>query len=39
VFYSIPKIPYGHAVFHIFVLAGSLCHFIAVYFFVLPSPA
>jgi len=34
--YSIPKIPYHHAVFHIFVVLGSLCHFVAVYFYVLP---
>jgi hemolysin III len=39
VFYSIPRMPYGHAVFHVFVLVGSLCHFVTVYFFVLPAPA
>ena len=39
VFYSIRKLPYGHAIFHFFVLGGSVCHFVSVYFFVLPSPA
>lgn len=34
-FYSISKIPFGHATFHIFVLIGSACHFVTVYFFVL----
>lgn len=33
--YSISKLPFGHAIFHIFVLIGSACHFITVYFFVL----
>jgi hemolysin III len=35
VMYSIERIPMGHAIFHICVLVGSLCHFICVYFFVL----
>ena len=35
--YSIKKIPFGHAVFHFFVLAGSACHFISVYWHILPS--
>jgi len=35
VLYSIKKIPYNHAIFHVFVLVGSFCHFIAVYFYVL----
>ena len=34
-FYSLKKMPFGHATFHIFVLAGSACHFVSVYFFVL----
>lgn len=36
VIYSIKKINYNHAIFHIFVLLGSLSHFISVYFYVLP---
>ena len=34
-FYSIKKMPYGHATFHVFCLLGSACHFISVYYFVL----
>jgi len=36
VFYLWNKIPYNHAIWHLFVLAGSVCHFIAVFFYVLP---
>lgn len=36
VLYSIRKLPFNHAIFHVFVLAGSICHFISVYFYVLP---
>ncbi len=35
VMYSIERIPMGHAIFHVCVLLGSLCHFICIYFFVL----
>jgi hemolysin III len=28
------KIPYNHAIFHVLVLIGSLCHFISVYFYL-----
>jgi hemolysin III len=35
ILYSIKKIPFNHAIFHLFVLLGSFCHFIAVYFYVL----
>ena len=34
--YSMKRIKYNHAIFHIFVLLGSFCHFIAVFFYVLP---
>lgn len=34
-FYSIRKMPYGHATFHVFTLLGSACHFVCVYYFVL----
>ena len=34
--YSIKRIRYNHAIFHIFVLLGSFSHFIAVFFYVLP---
>jgi len=35
--YSIKKIKLNHAVFHMFVLIGSFCHFMSVFFYVLPS--
>ena len=35
VLFSIRKIPYNHAIFHVFVLMGSFSHFMAVYFYVL----
>ena len=31
ILYSIKKMPYNHATFHVFVLLGSLSHFIAIY--------
>lgn len=34
-FYSIKKMPYGHAIFHVFTLLGSICHFVCVYCYVL----
>ena len=34
ILYSIKKIPYNHAIFHIFVLIGSACHFVSVYWYV-----
>jgi len=37
VLYSIKRIPFNHALFHVFVLAGSACHFVSVYLYVLPS--
>ena len=35
IIYSIKKIPFNHAIFHMFVLLGSFCHFISVYVYVL----
>jgi hemolysin III len=35
--YSIRKIKFNHAIFHLFVLLGSACHFVSVYFYVLPG--
>ncbi len=28
-FYSVPRVRYSHFVWHLFVLAGSTCHFFA----------
>ncbi len=36
VFYMKRSIPFNHAIWHAFVLAGSLCHFISIMFFVIP---
>lgn len=30
ILYSIKKIPFNHAIFHVFVLVGTFCHFISV---------
>ncbi len=35
VIYSIKKIKFNHAIFHIFVLVGSICHFVSIFFYVL----
>ena len=32
--YSVKRIRFNHAIFHLFVLLGSSCHFLAVYFYV-----
>lgn len=37
IIYSIKSIPLNHAIFHLFVLAGSICHFFVIYFYVLPG--
>lgn len=34
-FYSISKLPYNHAIFHVWVLAGSIFHFVSIFFYVL----
>ena len=31
ILYRFKKIPYTHAIFHLFVLGGSICHFIAIW--------
>jgi hemolysin III len=36
IFYVWRKLPYNHAVWHLFVLGGSICHVFAVLFYVLP---
>jgi hemolysin III len=33
-FYAWKRLPYGHAVWHLFVLAGSILHYLAVLFAV-----
>lgn len=36
VFFLIDRLKFNHAIFHLFVLFGSFCHFISIYFYVLP---
>jgi len=36
IFFVLDRIPYNHAVWHLFVLAGSVFHFFAIYQYVLP---
>ncbi|MBD3657119.1 MULTISPECIES: PAQR family membrane homeostasis protein TrhA [Marinobacter] len=38
-FYLADRIPYMHAIWHLFVIGGSACHFSAIYFGVLPHMA
>ncbi len=35
VFYAVEKIKYNHAIWHLFVLGGAVCHFFAIYLSVL----
>jgi hemolysin III len=35
ILYAIRKIPLNHAIFHIFTMVGSICHFVAVYLYVI----
>jgi hemolysin III len=36
VFYVSKRIPYNHAIWHLFVLGGSVSHFFAMLLYVLP---
>lgn len=35
ILYSLKKIPMNHAIFHVFVLIGSISHFVSIYYYVL----
>ncbi len=37
IFYKREGFPYNHAIWHLFVLSGGVCHFLVVYFFVAPK--
>jgi len=37
IFYALRKIPYMHAVWHVFVLGGSICHYFAVLLYLAPA--
>jgi len=36
-FFIWDRMPYNHAVWHLFVMGGSVCHFFAIYGYVIPS--
>lgn len=38
-FFAFNKLPYNHAIWHVFVMAGSICHYLAVMLYVLPRSA
>lgn len=35
VFYILKDIPYAHSIWHLFVLGGSVCHFLSIYLYVI----
>jgi hemolysin III len=37
IFYSWKKLPFNHAIWHLFVLGGSICHFCSIMFYVIPD--
>ncbi|MFV8838281.1 PAQR family membrane homeostasis protein TrhA [Salinimicrobium soli] len=37
ILYNVPRIKYNHAIFHVFVLLGSFCHFMSIYNHVIPA--
>lgn len=36
-FFSAKRIPHHHAIWHLFVLGGSICHYVAILLYVLPT--
>jgi hemolysin III len=36
-FFAWSRLPYNHAIWHVFVMAGSVCHYVAVLLYVLPA--
>lgn len=36
VFYVWHKLPYNHAIWHLFVMGGSILHYLAIFYYVLP---
>jgi len=35
-FYAWRRLPFNHGIWHLFVMAGSLCHYVAIYYYVVP---
>jgi hemolysin III len=36
IFYAWHKLPYNHTIWHLFVLAGSICHYLVILFYLSP---
>lgn len=36
-FYAWKRLPYNHAIWHLFVLGGSVCHYVAILLYLVPS--
>lgn len=36
IFFKVKTIPFNHAIWHLFVLAGCILHFLSIYYFVIP---
>ena len=37
IFFAWKRIPHHHAIWHVFVMIGSVCHFVTVMYFVIPT--
>ena len=37
ILYGLKSIKFNHAIFHVFVLLGSVCHFFSVFLYIIPS--
>jgi hemolysin III len=37
IFYGWKRLPYGHMIWHLFVLGGSACHYLAILFYLAPQ--
>jgi hemolysin III len=38
-FFACHRVPHNHAIWHLFVLLGSVCHYLAVVLYVMPAPS
>ena len=39
IFYAVERIPFNHAIWHLFVLGGSVLHYLAIFHYVMPLQA
>ena len=37
IFFAWKRVPHHHAIWHVFVMIGSVCHFISVMYFIIPA--